>query len=152
MKLCLCNFHNMKISVPTQYIIFYGGLEMLKRVFVILITAIFIISVFGCNRTQNPINNSVISNIDDETIIPNVLVCKPGDILSIGQMCMDPGTDATFKVLDDGIASYTSPSGLLNEATDVLDATGQTLNNQSYNFIARKQENGNWKIEQVTSE
>lgn len=124
---------------------------MLNRFFQIFVFTIIAIYTVGCNG--NRITLDVVSDITkDDFTRQDIPVCKTGDILMVGQKCMDEGTDATFEILDNGNGSYTSKSGLLYEATDVLDATGSTLNNQTYNFIARKQENGNWKIEKVSSD
>lgn len=114
------------------------------------IIAIIVFAITGC------VNEKVVIGIvaDDESpdAVSDIPLCQTGDVLSTGQMCLDEGTDATFMVLESGNGSYTSESGLLFESTDVLDATGSTLNDQSYNFIARRQGEGVWKIERVSSD
>ena len=115
---------------------------MLKKVFQLL-GIIAIISVM--NACDNKTSVDIVS--DTMNTIP---ICNTGDILSVGQMCMDEGTDATFKVLDDGLGSYTSKSGLLYEATDILDTTGTTLNDRTYDFKAVRI-GDIWKIEKITS-
>ncbi len=129
--------------------------KILKQVFQLIGIISIIAFLHGCDETKTSKDMIMDAMNDQDSTTENtdiqIPACKVGDVLSIGQVCMDEGTDAIFSVLDNGIASYTSSSGLLNEATDVLDATGQTLNDQSYNFIARKQDDGHWKIERVTS-
>lgn len=131
---------------------------MFLKAVVIYLTVLLIIFTFafGCNRPDTPLDMAV--DVHNEEVLSDnidhdVPFCKVDDILSVGQKCMDKGTDAVFEVLENGLGSYTSESGLLNEATDVLDATGQTLNDMTYNFIARRQEgSGNWKVEMVSSQ
>ena len=113
----------------------------MKRLMYTILPLLLAISLLGCQRTNI---SQVVENVSENQRIP---FCKVGDILNPGQSCLDKGTDATFTVLDNGNAKYTSKSGLLFEATDVLDATGSTLNDQSYNFIARKRRDGSWIIE-----
>lgn len=124
---------------------------MLNRFFQIFVFTIIAIYTIGCN--VNRMTLDVASDITkDDFTMQDIPVCKTGDILMVGQKCMDEGTDAIFEILDNGNVSYTSKSGLFYEATDVLDATGSTLNDQTYNFIARKQAEGTWQIERVSSD
>ena len=92
----------------------------------------------------------ILDDVIDKQPQQNAPSCKVGDILTFGQRCADPNTDVLFTVTPTGNGKYTSESGLLFEATDVLDTTGSTLNGQPYNFKARKQDDGTWKIEAIT--
>lgn len=113
--------------------------------------AIIAFTTFGCENSNLILDNIVeIDNIVENETNDTTTLCKVGDILTIGQQCQDPNTDATFTVTTHGNGKYTSKTGLLFEATDVLDTTGSTLNGRAYNFIARKQNDGKWKIETIT--
>lgn len=107
--------------------------------------AILAFSILGCD-TPHLILDDVIDKQPQQTA-PR---CKVGDILTFGQRCADPNTDALFSVTLTGNGKYTSDTGLLFEATDVLDTTGSTLNGRAYNFKATKQQDGTWKIETLT--
>lgn len=120
---------------------------MLKKGFQLL-GIIAIISVM--NACDNKPTVDIVSDTMNMTPIVDIPICNTGDILSVGQMCMDEGTDAIFKVLDDGLGSYTSESGLLYESTDILDTTGTTLNDRTYDFKAVRI-GDIWKIEKITS-
>lgn len=132
---------------------------MLNKVFQIFAFTIVAISTFGCNDSKmvldmasNIVNEQSEPQSQDDFSMQDIPVCKTGDVLMVGQKCVDEGTDATFTILDNGLASYTSKSGLLYQSTDVLDATGTSLNDQTYNFIARKLSDGTWKIVTVSSD
>lgn len=117
------------------------------RFFVCLILMVLFI---GCQEmTKEPLMDIISENkmtgIQEHQKYP---VCQVGDILMPGQSCVDDGTDAMFTVLPDGNGKYTSKSGLLFESTDILDTRTSTLNDQSYDFLARKLEDGTWIIEQ----
>lgn len=115
---------------------------MLKK-FILIGIAIIAFYMQGCNY----------SNLNVENVITppqKTPICKVGDILIEGQSCTDPNTDALFSVTQKGNGKYTSDTGLLYEATDVLDTIGTTLNGNAYNFKATKQNNGSWKIETTT--
>ncbi|MDE0554987.1 MAG: hypothetical protein OXI24_12260 [Candidatus Poribacteria bacterium] len=113
---------------------------MLKK-FILIGIAIIAFYTQGCNdlNVENVITPS-----------QKAPICKVGDILTEGQSCTDPNTDALFSVTQKGNGKYTSDTGLLYEATDVLDTIGTTLNGNAYNFKATKQNNGSWKVETVT--
>ena len=118
---------------------------MLKK-FIIIGIAIVVFATQGCDNSKLILENVITDNQPSET----APICKVGDTLIQGQSCTDPNTDALFSVTSVGNGKYTSESGLLYEATDVLDTVGTTLNGNAYNFKATKQKNGSWKIEAVT--
>ena len=108
----------------------------------------------GNEQTDNTGNEQTDNTGNEQTDNTgnDIVFCNPGDILTIGQSCLDKGTDATFKVLDNKSGSYTSESGLLFESTDVLETLGSTLNGRSYNFKAVRVGDGMWQIETTTSQ
>lgn len=130
----------------------------MKKILSTLSIIAIAILAFSCtdrNITHNTIPNKPTINNPSSTpeTETNIEFCKVGDILTIGESCKDKGTDATFTVLETRNGSYTSQSGLVFESTDILDARGSTLNNQSYNFKAsRLGTSNNWKIEVITSD
>lgn len=117
---------------------------MLHR-FILISIVILAFATFGCQNSNLMLDNIVENEPDQATPL-----CNVGDILTPGERCQDPNTDATFTVTTHGNGKYTSKTGLLFEATDVLDTTGSTLNGMPYNFKARKQNDGTWKIETIT--
>ena len=121
------------------------------KVFTLLAIVVISVATLGCNqRMTQDVMMDVMSNMDNS--MDDIPICKVGDTLMPGQKCADQGTDAVFSVLENGLGSYTSETGLLYEATDVLDATGTILNEQTYNFKARKQMDGRWEIEIISHE
>ena len=119
------------------------------RFFHLLLIALISISVIGCGN--NRIGVFIVSDIvsdksdDTDTQIP-IAICNVGDILTPGQSCADANSDGVFTVLENGNSSYTSLSGILFEATDLLDTEGASLNDVVYWFRASKLENGVWEI------
>ena len=121
------------------------------KVFTLLAIVVISVATLGCNqRMTQDVMMDVMSNMDNS--MDDIPICKVGDTLMPGQKCADQGTDAVFSVLENGLGSYTSETGLLYEATDVLDATWAILNEQTYNFKARKQMDGRWEIEIISHE
>jgi len=118
------------------------------------VSLILLFSVLGCedNKIAQDTLMDVISdieNISDEQITPSdnkIPICKVGDILMPGQSCMDSSTDGIFTVLENGNGKYTSASGILFEATDILDTEGSTFNGIEYSFRAGRLTDGTWKI------
>ena len=88
---------------------------------------------------------TVTINVSDIAETPmNVAVCQAGDILSPGESCTYPGTDATFSVLSDGRGQFlffTSGTGL-----NIKDTV---INGQSYTLVAQKLASGSWEIEEI---
>ena len=82
-------------------------------------------------------------------------ICEVGDMLTSGESCTYPGTDATFSVLDNGSAQWhipdlppllawinqTSISGSLSIST--------TINGETYHFVAEELSSGSWEIKEV---
>ncbi len=93
-------------------------------------------------------------------VIPIVLVdkgvCKVGDILTPGESCTYPDTDAVFSVIADGKSQWNIP-GLpdwlasfvnrisINDSMSIIS----TVNGKTYRFEARAVENNSWQIEQI---
>ncbi len=93
-------------------------------------------------------------------VIPIVLVdkgvCKVGDILTLGESCNYPDTDAVFSVIADGRSQWNIP-GLpdwlatfvnrisINDSMSIIS----TVNGKTYRFEARAVENNSWQIEQI---
>ncbi len=93
-------------------------------------------------------------------VIPIVLVdkgvCKVGDILTIGESCTYPDTDAVFSVIADGRSQWNIPglpdwlATFVNRISinDSMSITS-TVNGKTYRFEARAVENDSWQIDQI---
>lgn len=115
------------------------------RFFSLFAIAFITLSVIGCDGSK--MSQDILSEISDDTDTQTqIAVCNVGDILMTGESCSDPKSDAIFTVLENGNSSYTSPSGILFEATDILDTEGASLNDVLYSFRASKLDSGGWQI------
>ena len=82
-------------------------------------------------------------------------VCKAGDILSPGESCTYPGTNAVFSVLGNGQSQWNIPGlpwwlAWVNKISlDELSISDLTVNGVRYDFAASKQADGTWFIETV---
>ena len=82
-------------------------------------------------------------------------VCKAGDILSPGESCTYPGTNAVFSVLNNGQSQWNIPGlpwwlAWVNKISlDELSVSDLTVNGVRYDFAASKQADGTWFIETV---
>ena len=84
-------------------------------------------------------------NVSDIAETPaNTGVCQAGDILSPGESCTYPGTDATFSVLSDGRGQF-----LFFTSGTVLNIVDSTINGVSYTLVANKLASGSWEIEEI---
>ncbi len=93
-------------------------------------------------------------------VIPIVLVnkgvCKVGDILTLGESCTYPDTDAVFSVIADGRSQWNIP-GLPDWLATVVNRIStndsmsviSTVNGKTYRFEAKAVENDAWQIEQI---
>ncbi|MDE2686536.1 MAG: hypothetical protein OXI16_03425 [Chloroflexota bacterium] len=70
--------------------------------------------------------------------------CRVGQVVSPGDSCTYPATTEEFRVDESGTASF-----LFLNATTVLEAQNASINDQAYNFAARKQDDGSWLVEVV---
>lgn len=70
--------------------------------------------------------------------------CQVGQIVGNEDSCTYPGTSEEFRVDESGIARF-----LLFTAKTVIQARNALINNEEYDFSARKQDDGNWIIEVV---
>lgn len=68
--------------------------------------------------------------------------CLVGQILLPMDRCRYPGTSDYFSVDESGVGHF-----LFLSASSVIDARNAIINNQPYEFTARKGEDGNWTIE-----
>ena len=79
-------------------------------------------------------------------------VCQVRDVLTPGESCTYPGTDATFSVLDNGNAQLDIPG--LPSWFDNVSIGGSlsittTINGESYHLVATELSSGSWKIEEL---
>jgi len=78
-------------------------------------------------------------------------VCSVGDVLSPGESCTYPGTDATFSVLNNGNARWNIPGfPLFNRVS--LGGTIRftaTINGKRYHFVATARSGNSWKIVEI---
>ncbi len=70
--------------------------------------------------------------------------CQEGQLLTPGDRCTYPGTTDEFWVDDAGVGHF-----LFFSARSVINAQNARINNNAYDFAARKGQNGNWTIEVV---
>ena len=96
-----------------------------------------------------------ISVTDINELPTNTGICKVGDILSPGESCTYPGTDATFSVLDNGSSQWNIPDlpAWLEWANQVsiggsLSFTA-TINDENYHFVAEEVSNNSWEIKEI---
>ena len=68
--------------------------------------------------------------------------CQVGQVVAPEDSCAYPGTSEEFRVDESGIGHF-----LLFTAKTVIQARNALINNQAYDFAARKQDDGNWIIE-----
>ena len=91
-----------------------------------------------------------------QIVLVNQGVCKVGDILTAGESCTYPDTDAVFSVIADGRSQWNIPglpdwlATFVNRIsiTDSMSITS-TVNGKTYRFEATAVENDSWQIEQI---
>ena len=71
-------------------------------------------------------------------------VCSVGDILSPGESCTYPGTEAEFSVLNDGRGQF-----LFFTSGSNLNISNITINGVVYTLVAKKLTSGSWEIEEI---
>ena len=99
---------------------------------------------------------TVTINVTDIDELPtDTGVCRVGDILSPGESCTYPDTDAVFSVLDNGHARWNIP-GLPSwlEWANKISIGGSisftaTINDDNYNFVAEEVSNDSWEIKEI---
>ncbi len=77
-----------------------------------------------------------------DTTGDNSSECQVGRVLEPGNRCTYPATFDEFWVDDTGVGHF-----LFFTANSEINAQNATINNQAYDFAARRQEDGTWKIE-----
>ena len=88
---------------------------------------------------------TVTINVTDIAETPaNTGVCEVGDILSPGESCTYPGTDAEFSVLNNGNGQF-----LFFSSGNSLNIRNTTINGVSYTLVANKLASGSWEIEEI---
>ena len=88
---------------------------------------------------------TVTINVTDVAETPaNTGVCQVGDILSPGESCTYPGTDAEFSVLNNGNGQF-----LFFSSGNSLNIRNTTINGVSYTLVANKLASGSWEIEEI---
>ncbi|MXY46264.1 MAG: hypothetical protein F4Y44_04610, partial [Chloroflexi bacterium] len=90
--------------------------------------------------TQLPPQTRTAASSDSEVFSE----CLIGQVVSPGDSCTYPASTEEFRVDDSGTASF-----LFLRAESVLQAQNASINDQSYNFAARKQDDGSWLVEVV---
>ena len=68
--------------------------------------------------------------------------CQVGQVLMPGDRCDYPATSDEFWVDETGVGHF-----LFFTASFEINARNATINNQAYDFAARRQEDGTWKVE-----
>ena len=91
-------------------------------------------------RLATPYNSQRPETVD--TAIENSSECQVGQVLEPGDRCTYPATSDEFWVDDTGVGHF-----LFFTANSEINAQNATINNQAYDFAARRQEDGTWKIE-----
>ncbi len=92
-------------------------------------------------------------NITDvsETDVSDQNYCAVGDLLEPGDSCIDPGTNSTFTVRENGSASHVG-GGLFQIAqgkNTIIQSKG-TINGVKHNFVAERIDGNTWQIKEVT--
>ena len=129
----------------------------------ILLTSLFLVGCGGDEEEDTP-ETSVVANplVDKEEEVPprvreqpeppplpepalnDLGVCAAGMTLKPGESCTYPSTNAEFSVLNDGRGNF-----LFFTAGTGINARNTTINGVLYNFVANKQADGTWVIEEV---
>jgi len=91
-------------------------------------------------RSPTPYSSQRPETVD--TAIENSSECQVGQVLEPGDRCTYPATSDEFWVDDTGVGHF-----LFFTANSEINAQNATINNQAYDFAARRQEDGTWKIE-----
>ena len=91
-------------------------------------------------RTPGAVANSHMSAANLTEL--NNTICWIGQSLAPGDICTYPGTSDEFRVDSEGKGHF-----LFFTATAVIKAQNANINGRSYDFSARKQDDGNWVIE-----
>ncbi len=78
-------------------------------------------------------------------------VCNVGDVLSPGESCTYPGTDATFSVLDNGNARWNIPGFPLFNKVSIAGSLNftATINGKRYHFVATARSGNSWVIDEL---
>ena len=98
-------------------------------------------------------------NITDVNELPTpTAICKVGDVLTPGESCTYPGTDAVFSVLDDGKSQWNIPNlptwlQWVNQ-TSVSNSmnVSTTVNGQAYHFVAEELADNSWEIKEIVDD
>ena len=72
--------------------------------------------------------------------------CHEGQVLAPQERCTYPGTSDDFWVDESGVGHF-----LFFSASVVINAQNASINNQPYEFSAKRQDDGNWIIETIGS-
>ena len=89
-----------------------------------------------------PASNTDSATTDEEPVSDGT--CTVGLIVGPGESCTYPGTSAEFSVDSSGSGSF-----LFMSAGSRIDAPNLTFNGVTYTFVASKQSDGNWLVEEV---
>ena len=68
--------------------------------------------------------------------------CRVGQVLKAENSCTYPGTSEEFRVDEAGEGHF-----LFFTASEIINAQNARINNEAYDFAARKQDDGSWIIE-----
>ena len=70
--------------------------------------------------------------------------CTVGLIVRPGESCTYPGTSTAFSVDSDGTGRF-----LFTSSGSRIELRNTTINGVTYTFVASKQSDGNWRVEEV---
>ena len=129
-----------------------------ESLLVLVLAAIFIAVTTACSDSSpSPIPPSVETRASGEVTPPVVSPeqsataesaavsdCRVGQALSAEESCTYPGTSDEFWVDDAGVGHF-----LFFSARSVINAQNARINNNAYDFAARKGQDGKWTIEIV---
>ena len=101
-----------------------------------------VLTVSDGNLTDTIAVTINVTNVDELPTRTNV--CQVGDILEPGESCTYPDTNIEFTVNNRGSGQF-----LFFTSGNSLNIKDSTINGKSYTLVAKKQNDGSWKIDEV---
>ena len=97
----------------------------------------------------NSVGTGMASNADNATTDPATPpapdgTCSVDFIVRTGESCTYPGTSTEFSVASDGTGRF-----LFTSSGSKIELRNTTINGVTYTFVASKQSDGNWLVEEV---
>ena len=130
-----------------------------KSLFVSVLAAMLLAFIAACSDRVPPSTPAAINTqanqqavVSDATPEPPATLeatlaasdCRVGQMLKAEDSCTYPGTSEEFSVDESGTGHF-----LFFTASAVINAQNARINNQAYEFAARRQDDGSWIIEVV---